>query len=150
MFSFIYIDTIIKLIESSRNETHVVLQRGFKTYYNSYRSSVDLFFNNLLTITYKNYHYDIKKTIEEFFRNILRISITLNNNNRPLIPTYLLCFWRNQPFGNRPNVIANQLEINLGKLFHLNELFKLSIELIQITSTVCSSVFILLGDIKHW
>ncbi|CAF1324498.1 unnamed protein product [Adineta steineri] len=122
-------DTIIKLIESSRNETHFILK------HNSYRSSIDLFFNNLLSITYKNYQYIIKNNIEEFFRNILRISIELNNDqNKLLLPSYLLCSWRNHPFGNRPNIIANQLEINLGKLFHLNELLKLSVELVQFMS----------------
>ncbi|CAF4956651.1 unnamed protein product, partial [Rotaria sp. Silwood1] len=49
--------------------------------------------------------------------------------------SYLLCLWRNHPFGNRQYLIVNQLEMNLGKLFHLNELFKLSNELIQVMPT---------------
>ncbi|CAF1493081.1 unnamed protein product, partial [Rotaria sordida] len=129
-------ETIRKLIESSRNETHSILQYNYNKIYNFYRSSINLFFNKLLMISYKNYQYDIKNTIEELFRNILRITVILNNNNtnKPILPSYLLCLWRNHPFGNRQYVIINQLEINLGKLFHLNELFKLSNELIQIIS----------------
>jgi len=134
---FGFLDTIIKLIELSRNETHIVLQYGYKIFYNSYYYSfIDLFYNNLLKISYKNYHYDIKNNIEELFRNILHITIELNNNHRQILPSYLECIWKNHPFGNRPNLIANKLEINLGKLFHLNELFKLTIELIQTMSTV--------------
>ncbi|CAF3165966.1 unnamed protein product [Rotaria sp. Silwood2] len=130
-------ETIIKLIESSQNETHSILQYNYKTIYNFYRSSIDLFFNKLLLISYKNYQYEIKNNIEELFRNILRITITSNNNNKPLLPSYLLCLWRYHPFSNQQYLIVNQLEINLGKLFHLNELFKLSNELIQVMLTVC-------------
>ncbi|CAF3360705.1 unnamed protein product [Rotaria socialis] len=127
-------ETIVKLIESSRNETHFILQHNYKTFYSFYRSSIDLFFNNFLIITYKTYPYDIKNNIEELFRNILRITITVNNGNKPILPSYLLCLWRNQPFGNRQHLIINQLEIHLGKLFHLNELLKLSNELVQTMS----------------
>lgn len=134
--SFCFLETIIKLIESSRSETHSILIRIYKNYYNFYRSSIDLFYNHLLKINYKNYQYDVKNIVEELFRNILRITLTLNNQNKPLLPSHLLCIWRNQPFGNRLNIIINQLEINLGKLFHLNELLKLSIELVQSVTTV--------------
>ncbi|CAF0998131.1 unnamed protein product [Rotaria sp. Silwood1] len=137
-------ETIIKLIESSRNETHSIFKYNYKTIYNYYRSSIDLFFNKLLLISYKNYQYDIKNNIEELLRNILRITIMLNNynhnnnnnnKNKPILSSYLLCLWRNHPFGNRQYLIVNQLEMNLGKLFHLNELFKLSNELIQVMPT---------------
>ncbi|CAF2044632.1 unnamed protein product [Rotaria magnacalcarata] len=126
--------TTVKLIELSRNETHLVLQRGYNILYQSYRSSIDKFFNNILTLTYRTYQHDIKVFVDELFRNILHISLTLSNN-KTISPTYLSCLWKNHPFGNHLNLIGNQLEINLGKLFQLNELFKLSHELVQILST---------------
>ncbi len=137
-----FLETITKLIESSRNETHFILQHGYKTSYHFYRSSIDLFYNKLYRISSKNYQYNIKNNIEELFRNILYITIDLNNNNEPILSSYFLCLWKNHPFGNRPNLITKNLEINLGKLFHLNELLKLSIELIQIMSTVCIAKFL--------
>ena len=54
------LDTLIKLIELSRNETHFVLQRGYNKLYHSYRLSIDKFFNNLLILTYRTYEHDIK------------------------------------------------------------------------------------------
>ena len=111
----------------------MILQDNYKIYYNSYRSSIDLFFNNL-------YNYDIKNTTEEFFKNILRLTIEFNTNNKTILSSYLVCIWRNHPFGNRPNLLINQLEISLEKLFYLKHLFKLTIELVQVISTVCHSI----------
>ncbi|CAF0818070.1 unnamed protein product [Rotaria sordida] len=127
-------NTIIKLIELSRNETHHVLQRVYNKLYQSYYLSIDNFFNNLLILTYRTYQHDIKKYTDELFRNILHISLTLNNN-KSILPIYFSCLWKNHPFGSHLNLIENQLEINLGKIFKLNELFKLSHELVQILST---------------
>ncbi|CAF5133339.1 unnamed protein product [Rotaria sp. Silwood1] len=132
--------TIIKLIEISRNETHLILQRVYNKLYQSYYLSIDKFFNNLLTLTYRTYQHDIKKYIDELFRNILHISLTLNNNKTIILPIYFSCLWKNQPFGNHLNLIENQLDINFGKIFQLNELFKLNYELIQILSTDYSNV----------
>lgn len=128
------------MIEYSRNETHLVLQRGYNKLYQSYRLSIDKFFNNLLTLTSRTYQYDIKLYIEQLFRNILHISLTLNNN-QTILPTYFSCLWKNQPFSNNPNLLEQQLELNLGKLFQLIDLFKLTHELIQIISTVCICLF---------
>lgn len=130
----ISLDTIIKIIESSRNETHFILQHGYKNSYNSYRLSVDLFYNKLLKISYKNFSNEIKSSIEEFFQHILQITIDFDPKNKLVSSS---CLWKNHPFGNRPNLIGKILEINLGKLLHLNELLKLNIELIQIITTVC-------------
>ena len=130
-------ETIIKLIESSRNETHLVLQRGYKNFYQFYRPSIDLFYNNFFRISSRNYQHEMKNNLEELFRNILRLTIGMNDEKKLIPPSYFLCLWRHHPFGNRPNIIANRLEINLGKLFHFNELLKLSLELIQVMSTVC-------------
>jgi len=130
-----YLDTFIKLIEISRNETHLVLQRGYNKLYQSYRLSIDKFFNNLLTLSYRTYQHDIKIYVDQLFRNILHISLTLNNNTT-ILPTYFSCLWKNHPFSNNPNLLEKQLEIYLGKIFHLYELFKLSHDLVQILSTV--------------
>ena len=119
----------------SRNETHFVLQRGYNKLYQSYRLSIDTFFNNLLTLTYRTYEHDIKTYVEQLFRNILHISLTLNNN-KSILPTYFSCLWKNHPFGTSPSLLENQLEMSLGKLFQLSELFKLSRELVQVLSTV--------------
>jgi hypothetical protein len=132
---FFILDTFIKLIEISRNETHLVLQRGYNKLYQSYRLSIDKFFNKLLTLTYRTYEHDIKIYVDQLFRNILHISLTLNNN-KTILPTYFSCLWKNHPFANNPNLLEKQLEINLGKIFYLNELFKLSHELVQILSVV--------------
>ncbi len=127
--------TYVNLIEISRNETHLVLQRGYNKLYQSYRLSIDKFFTNLLTLTSRTYEHDLKIYIDQLFRNILHISLTLNNN-QTILPTYFSCLWKNHPFGTNPNLITNQLEIHLGKIFQLNDLFKLSHELVQILSTV--------------
>jgi hypothetical protein len=79
----------------------------------------------------------MKNNIEELFGNILRITIDLNDQNKSILSTYFVCLWKNQPFGNRLNLIAKKLEIQFEKLFHLNDLLKLSIELIQVMSMVC-------------
>ncbi|CAF1653608.1 unnamed protein product, partial [Adineta ricciae] len=120
-------NTIRKLIELSRNTTYFRFQ-------DDYHSSVESFFNNLLTVNYKNYQYDIQNHVDDFFRQILRISMEPDSENQARLSTYLVCLWRNHPFGNRPNVIAKQIEANLGKLLHLNELLKLSLELVQFMS----------------
>lgn len=130
-----FLDTFIKLIEMSRNETHLVLQRGYDKLYQSYRLSIDKFFNNLLTLTSRTYQHDIKLYIDQLFRNILHISLTLNNN-KTILPTYFSCLWKNHPFANNPNLLEKQLEINLGKIFHLKDLFKLTHDLVQVLSTV--------------
>ena len=59
-----------------------------------------------------------------------------DSENQARLSTYLVCLWRNHPFGNQPNVIAKQIEANLRKLLHLNELLKLSLELVQYMSMV--------------
>ncbi|CAF3532192.1 unnamed protein product [Adineta steineri] len=127
-------NTFIKLIEYSRNETHLVLQRGYHKLYQSYQLSIDKFFNNLLTLTYRTYQHDIRTYVDQLFRNILHISLTLDDK-KDIKPTYFSCLWKNQPFGNHPNLLEKQLDVNLGKLFHLNELFQLSHELVQVLST---------------
>ena len=137
IYSVFSLDTIIKLIELSRNRTHFILQNNYKFFYNSYRPSIELFFNNLLIIISKNSYYNIKNNIEELFHNIIRITIVLNNDNKSILPSYILCIWNNHPFNNKFNLIINQFEINLRKLFYLNDLFKLSIELVRTMSTVC-------------
>jgi hypothetical protein len=139
---------LIKLIGISRNETHFVLQRGYNKLYHSYRLSIDKFFNNLLILTYRTYEHEIKTYVEQLFRNILHISLTLNNN-KSISPAYFACLWKNQPFGNNPNLLENQLEINLGKLFQLNELFKLSNELVQVLSMVSLYENLMTGLFKH-
>ena len=78
--------------------------------------------------------------LSNYFADILHISLTLNNKNS-ISPTYFSCLWKNHPFGNNPNLLENQLETNLGKLFQLNELFKLSNELIHVLSTVSERLF---------
>jgi hypothetical protein len=128
-------NTYTKLIEISRNETHSVLQRGYHKLYQSYRLSIDQFFNHLLTLTSRTYQHDLKISIDQLFRNILHISLTLNHN-QTILPTYFSCLWKNHPFANHPNLLENQLEIYLGKIFQLKELLKLSHELVQILSTV--------------
>jgi len=143
-FLFFILDNFIKLIEISRNETHLVLQRGYNKLYQSYRLSIDKFFNKLLTLTYRTYEHDIKIYVDQLFRNILHISLTLNNN-KTILPTYFSCLWKNHPFANNPNLLEKQLEINLGKIFYLNELFKLSHELVQILSMV--GIFFLIKKI---
>jgi hypothetical protein len=130
--------TYINLIENSRNETHLVLQRGYHKLYQSYRLSIDKFFTNLLTLTSRTYEHDLKYSIDQLFRNILHISLTLNNN-QTILPNYFSCLWKNHPFGTNPNLITNQLEIHLGKIFQLNDLIKLSHELVQVLSTVSVS-----------
>jgi hypothetical protein len=127
--------TYINLIEISRNETHLVLQRGYHKLYQSYRLSIDRFFTNLLTLNSRTYEYDLKNFIDQLFRNILHISLTLNNN-QTILPNYFSCLWKNHPFGTNPNLIVSQLEIHLGKIFQLYDLIKLSHELVQVLSTV--------------
>ncbi|UJR22512.1 hypothetical protein I4U23_025562 [Adineta vaga] len=127
-------NTFITLINYSRNETHLVLQRGYNTLYQSYQYSIDKFFNHLLTLTSRTYSHELKTYVEDLFRNILHISLTLNDNKQ-ISATYFSCLWKNQPFGNHPNLFEKQLETNLGKLFQLNDLFKLSHELVQVLST---------------
>ena len=131
------LETIRQVIESSRNETHFILQRIAKQFYPVYRSSVDLFYNNLFRISSRNYQYDMKNNLDELFRNILRITIGLDDQDHSISPGYVLCLWKNQPFGNRLNLIARKLEIQLEKFFHLHDLLKLTIELLQVMSTVC-------------
>lgn len=133
----LFIDTIIRILESSRNETHFILQHGYKEYYKFYQPSIDLFYDNLLKTSYKNYENLIKNSIEELFGNILRITINLNQNNQI---TSFSCLWKNHPFGNRPNLIGKIFEINLGKLLNLYELLKLNIELVQVMSTVRNQI----------
>lgn len=70
------------------------------------------------------------------------MTITINNDNKPILPSFLLCLWSNHPFGNRQYLIVNQLEIHLGKLLHLTELYKLSNELVQTISMVCDIIFL--------
>jgi hypothetical protein len=84
----------------------------------------------------------MKNNIEELFGNILRITLAFNEQNQSMLPTYFLCLWKNQPFGNRLNLIAKKLEIQFEKLLYLNDLLKLSIELIQVMSTVCLDIYI--------
>ena len=48
-----------------------------KHFINSYRSSIDLFFNNLLKLSYRTYEHDIKNNIEELFQNIFHITINI-------------------------------------------------------------------------
>ena len=131
----------MKLIELSRNKTHSILERNYKAFYHVYRPSIELFFNNLLTTTYKNFQYNIKYNVDELFRNFLRITIALNDNNsKQILPSYLLCLWKNHPFNNRLSLVVSQLEINLGKVFHLNELFQLNVELVQFVTMVSLKV----------
>lgn len=127
--------TYVNLIEISRNETHLVLQRGYNKLYHSYRLSIDTFFNNLRMLTSTNYQYDLKGFVEQLFRNILHISLTLNNN-QTVLPTYFSCLWKNQPFANNPEQLENQLAIHLGKIFHLIDLLQASQHFLQILSTV--------------
>ena len=128
-----YLETFVQLIEISRNETHLVLQRGYNQFYDSYRSFIDKFFDHLLTLTYRTFQFDIKKFADELFRNILGISLTLNNNNKTILSTYFSCLWRNRPFDT---ILYEQLQVNLGKILQLNELLRLSNELIRVLSTV--------------
>ena len=127
--------TYVNLIEISRNETHLVLQRGYNKLYHSYRLSIDTFFNNLRMLTSRNYQYDLKGFLEQLFRNILHISLTLNNN-QTVLPTYFSCLWKNQPFANNPDLLENQLAVHLGKIFQLIDLLQASQNLVQILSTV--------------
>lgn len=127
--------TYVNLIEISRNETHLVLQRGYNKLYHSYRLSIDTFFNNLRMLTSRNYQYDLKGFLEQLFRNILHISLTLNNN-QTVLPTYFSCLWKNQPFANNPDLLENQLAVHLGKIFQLFDLLQASQNLVQILSTV--------------
>jgi adenylate kinase family enzyme len=128
-------ETFVKLIESARNDTHHVLQRGYHQLYMSYRSSVDQFFHQLLTLTSRSYQHQIKTHVDQLFHDILHISLTMHRN-QSILPNYLACLWRNQPFGNSPQQLIQQLEVQLGKLFHLQDLLKLSHELVQVLSTV--------------
>jgi hypothetical protein len=112
-----------------------VLQRGYNKLYQSYQSSIDKFFNHLLTLTSRTYSRELKTYVEQLFRNILHISLTLNDN-KPISATYFACLWKNQPFANHPSLLEQQLETNLGKLFQLHDLLKLSHELVQVLSTV--------------
>jgi hypothetical protein len=89
----------------------------------------------------------MKNNIEELFGNILRITLAFNEQNQSMLPTYFLCLWKNQPFGNRLNLIAKKLEIQFEKLLYLNDLLKLSIELIQVMSTVCLDIYLF---IAYW
>ena len=125
----------MNLIENSRNETHLVLQRGYNKLYHSYRLSIDTFFNNLRTLNSRTYEHDLKTYVDQLFRNILHISLTLNNN-QTVLPTYFSCLWKNQPFANNPDLIESQLVIHLGKIFQLHDLLKLSQNLVQMISTV--------------
>ena len=130
--------TYENLIEISRNETHLVLQRGYHQLYHSYRLSIDTFFNNLRTLTSRNYQYDLNIFVEQLFRNILHISLTLNNN-QTVLPSYFSFLWKNQPFANNPHLFQSQLAVHLGKLFQLMDLLQLSQNLVQILSTVSGS-----------
>ena len=125
----------MKLIDTARNETHVILQRGYNHLYVSYRLSIDTFFNHLLTLNSRTYQRDVKIHVDALFHHILQISLTFNNN-KPILPNYMSCLWKNRPFGNSPNLLINQLEANLGKLFQLHDLLKLSHDLVQVLSVV--------------
>ena len=130
------LETMIYLIEQSRNSTHQVLQRGYHQLYISYRSVVDRFFHHLLSLTSRTYHHDLSQHVDQLFQDILRISLTFNQNQSFILPSYLSCLWKNQPFGQTPIQFTNQFDLYLGKLFQLNDLFKLSHELVQVLSTV--------------
>lgn len=137
-FFFFLLETIHQLIEYSRNETHEILQTTFAI---SYRSSIDIFYNQFLEINSRNYQHEIKHLVEEFFRNLLRMNFEEHHSIKPSRQSaYLTCLWRNHPFGNRPNLLAKKLEIYWRKVSHLHELLKLTIELIQVISTVCQSI----------
>lgn len=132
---FRILDTYSLLIEHARNETHELLQRGYHQLYVSYRFSVDKFFDNLLTLTSQDLQKDIGLYVEHLFESILRISLTLNKN-QSISSSYFSCLWQHQPFGSSPNELVKQLDIHLGKLFQLNDLFRLSYELVQVLSSV--------------
>lgn len=127
--------TYEKLINHSRNETHAILERGYNKLYQSYRLSIDQFFNHLLTSTSRTYEHELKLFIDQLFRQILHISLTLNNN-QTISSNYFACLWKNHPFASNPTVLEQQLQLNLGKVFHLIDLFKLTHEFVQILSTV--------------
>ena len=73
----------------------------------------------------------MKTSIDDAFREMLRLALSPS-----ITPRTLMCVWGFHPFENRPNLIAEQLETNLGKLGQLHELFKLSTELVQIMASV--------------
>ena len=123
------------MIQQARNETHELLQRGYHQLYVSYRFSVDKFFDNLLTLNSRNLTKDIHSYVDQLFENILHISLTLNKN-QSISSNYFSCLWRHQPFGSSPNQLVKQLEAHLAKLFQLNDLLRLSNELVQVLSTV--------------
>ena len=135
------LDTYVKLIDTARNETHLILQRGYNHLYVSYRLSIDTFFNRLLSLNSRTYQRDVKIYVDELFQHILQISLTFNNINKPILPNYMSCLWKNRPFGNSPNLLINQLEVNLGKLFQLQDLLKLSHDLVQVLSVVSLADF---------
>ena len=131
---FICLETINQFIEYSRNETHEIFQRFFPI---SYRSAIDLFYDQFIRINPRNYPHEIKQLVDEFFRHLLRTNFEEYSSVQS---TYLTCLWRNHPFGNRPNLLAKKLELSWRKFSHLHELLKLTLELIQVVSTVCRSI----------
>lgn len=124
----------MQLIESARNETHAVFQQDHPIFYDGYRLSIDAFFRDLLAINSRTYQHEIKTNTEEVFRQMLRQALSPK-----ITPRTLMCLWGFHPFGNRPNLIAEQLQTNLGKLGQLHELLKLSTELVQIMASVSSA-----------
>ena len=125
------LETLANLIELSRNETHLIFEHDYPQFAHLYRSAIDALFNSLLTLSYRTYQHAIKPHVEELFRQILRRSLVSSSRKE-----VFTCLWKYHPFDHRPNLLVKQLETNLGKLFLLSELFKLSIELVQSTSTV--------------
>ncbi|CAF0869845.1 unnamed protein product, partial [Didymodactylos carnosus] len=135
-------DTIKQLLQSSRQETHLVLQRGYNNLYEMYRQSIDDFYNSLNTITARTKH-DISPYVEQLFRTILKTSfsttltgkITAVNNHQSIKSSYFTCVWRTRPFGDIPTTLTSQIDKNLGSILDLYELLKTASELVQLIST---------------
>ncbi|CAF0761686.1 unnamed protein product [Didymodactylos carnosus] len=134
-------DTIKQLLQSSRQETHLVLQRGYNNLYEMYRQSIDDFYNSLNIITARTKN-DISLYVEQLFRSVLKTSFSVtvtgkinDVNLQPSIKTsYLTCVWQTRPFGDISTTLTSQISKNLGSILDLYELLKTVSELVQLIS----------------
>ena len=114
-----------------RNETLFIFQRDQPNFFRSFRRSLDIFFDHLRQLSSKSLRDEIKSSVEELFRQMLHLSLQSNTN-----PRTSQCLWQYQPFGRIPHLLIEQLEMTLSKLVQLNDLFKLSLELVRTISRV--------------
>ena len=114
-----------------RNETLMIFERDQPILFRSFRRSLNIFFNHLRQLSSKSLRDEIKSSVEELFRQMLHLSLQPSTS-----PRTSQCLWQYQPFGRIPHLLIEQLEMTLSKLVQLNDLFKLSLELVRTISRV--------------